>query len=95
MALVFSESIDVFVMSWNIAKISRKARLKWNLVLRAICWTIWLERNHRVFKDYEEPAFNIYAKAKEIFCFWGLNCKGMEDYSAVEMKKGWGNLFCL
>lgn len=76
------------LMACNISQLSKKAKMLWCLVCPAVCWTIWLERNHRVFENYGEPAFNVHKKTKDLFCFGGLNCKGMGEYSYVEAKEG-------
>lgn len=54
----------------------------------AVCWSIWLERNQRTFENHTELAFNVYTKAKDLFCFWAGNCKEFGDYSLEISKEG-------
>lgn len=40
------------------------------MVPTTVCWSVWLERNNRVFDNYAEPSFQVYRKAKNFLLLW-------------------------
>lgn len=86
LAWVFPNEFMVLFYALRLFRIPKKWQILWELLCPAICWSFWLERNQMVFKGYAEPALNVYKKAKEIVCFWGLNCKLADEYSVVTTK---------
>lgn len=90
---VFPKHFGSLISSWDMRNVLRKGRILWNLVLPAVCRRIWLERNQHVFEGYCEPTFKVFSRAKDLVCFWGLNCSHMEDYLATRTKEEWGRLF--
>lgn len=90
---VFPSSIASLIASWNISRVYNKGCSLWKLVCPTVCWLIWLECNKRVFEGSMEPKFNIFCRAKELTCFWGINCKNMGNYSPLDSKREWGSLF--
>lgn len=56
-------------------------------MLPAVCWRIWLERNQHVFEGYQEPAFKVFSRTKDLMCFWGLKCSHLGDYSVIRTKE--------
>lgn len=60
LAWVFPRSIGEFFGGWNLRKVSLKTRNALSLVLSAVWWSIWLERNQRVFENNAGPAYNAY-----------------------------------
>lgn len=83
----------MLLVSWNMWNVSKKGYLLWKLVCQAICWLIWLEHNKRVFEGCSELGFNIFCKAKELACFWGMECNHLGDYSVINTKRDWGQMF--
>lgn len=61
----------------------------WKMVPAAVCWTIWLERNNRVFKDHSEPTLQVYRKAKDLILFWARRCKGYDDIPIGDIHRHW------
>lgn len=49
--------------------------------------------NQRVFEGCVEPASNVYKKAKDLVCFWGLNYKLRNDYLVATSKRDWSKFF--
>lgn len=84
------DRFDVCLMEYT-----KKEATLWKLMCPTRCWLVWLEQNNRVFNDCKEPAYNVYRRAKEVTCFWGLNGFLMEDYSIVSTLEGFFFLFFL
>lgn len=47
-----------------------KGKKLWQMILAAICWAIWLERNDRVFNSHAERSYQVYRRAKNFLLFW-------------------------
>lgn len=90
---VFPSCIQDLFEGWHIFKTSRKARTLWSLVCPAVCWSIWLERNQRIFENQSKPTYIVYRKDKDRRCFWQTNCKEVGKDSFVNTKRGWRNIF--
>lgn len=90
---VHPNKVDLMLALWNISDISKRGDTLWRLVCPAVCWLVWLEQNNGVFNDCKDLAYNVYHRAKEVTCFWGLNSFLKEDYSVVSILEGWGRLF--
>lgn len=93
LAWVSLVELSTLISSWHIWGCPIRGKTLWKLTCPAVCWEIWLERNRRAFEDHAEPALNVYLKAKDFACLWGLNCGLEDDYSAASMKRNWPNLF--
>lgn len=72
------ELVDL-VRSWNVFKISKKGRMLWKMVYPAVCWTLWLERNQRVFETKWNQHSTLIGKLKIFFVFgvWGVKSLGI------------------
>lgn len=90
---VFPQDFFSLLMSWRMFGVPRKGKILWNLLLPAICWSIWLERNQTMFEGCAEPVLNVVKKAKDLACFWGVNCNLGEDYLVVSTKRDWCSMF--
>lgn len=64
----------------------------WRLVLGAVCWAIWRERNNRVFNGHSEPTWQVYRRAKDLILFWAKRCKGYEVIPNGNVMHHWGRI---
>lgn len=64
---VFPRSIREFFGGWHLRRALLKIRKALSLVLPTVWWSIWLQRNQRVFENNAEPAYNVYRKVKDRF----------------------------
>lgn len=64
--------------SWRQPLFREFGKRMWRLVLGAVSWAIWRERNNRVFNDRFELAWQVYRRAKDLILFWAKRCKGYE-----------------
>lgn len=53
----------------------------------------WLECNKRVFEGCSESVYSIFCSAKELACFWGMTYNQLGDYSVMNIKRDWGQIF--
>lgn len=84
--------VDV-ILSWKLVQGLEKAKTLWNVMGLVVCWAIWLERNNRIFDNHAEPTHVVYRKVKDFCCFWASNCKEFDSILAVDIKRGWGQVF--
>lgn len=69
------------LLSWRLQAFSALGKRIWKLVLAAVCWALWRERNNWVFRGHAEPAFQVYRHSKELILFWARRCKGYYGFS--------------
>lgn len=54
---------------WHSSTFNVFGKQVWRFVSIAICWTIWKDRNSRVFKGHVEPAWQVYRREKDLIVF--------------------------
>lgn len=47
----------------------------WNVAFMAICWSLWLEKNNRVFEDTNEGVDFIWDRVKHWVALWVYDTK--------------------
>ncbi|KAL5725553.1 hypothetical protein ACHQM5_008688 [Ranunculus cassubicifolius] len=52
--------------------LSELGKFYWKLIIHAICWGIWLERNARVFDGEERSIQQVIGSIKKLIWAWGL-----------------------
>ncbi|CAN1772223.1 hypothetical protein LINPERHAP1_LOCUS12131 [Linum perenne] len=92
----FSMDIQEFIRSWQAGNYSRRTRVFAEMLMHAIFWVIWLERNARIFRDRERSprhlvwkvAFSVgrWLKAMDAisqddFRIWMVGWNGLHDPS--------------
>lgn len=86
----FLEKLSQLVVLRRLPKFSKMGKGLWRLILPSIFWSIWLERNQKIFENYLKPSFKVFKRAMDNWCFWATNCKRLNGHSFVDVKKGWG-----
>lgn len=86
---VFPGSLKAMAEQWNTRDVDREGKVVWRLMLPPIWWSIWLERNNRVFENSLEPSFMVYKRAEKCL-FWAVCCKEI-GCSIVDVRAGWVN----
>lgn len=71
----FPISLEYFWSSW-IPSLDLRLRSPWDLLSRAIFWTIWLERNNRIFNCTFNSTSSILFKISHLFIDW---CSAAKD----------------
>lgn len=62
----------------------------------AVCWSIWLKNNRRVFDGHSKPSFQVYKRVKELISFWSPLCKGCGVLRVGDLVSDWnGVIGCL
>lgn len=61
--------------AWKGKDFSTSGNIIWRLVLGVVYWSIWFERNKRVFEGHAEPSLQVYKRAKDRILFWAPQCK--------------------
>lgn len=70
--------------SYNISANSSvrcKLCVLWKVVVLSLCWSIWLERNGRIFEDKETHWNEVWELAVFIFTFWTSQTKEFKKKS--------------
>lgn len=62
-------TIGKTVIQWKGGPFVRRRRVAWSLILAAIMWAIWKERNTRIFLGKSGSTVEVFEKAK-----WNLAC---------------------
>lgn len=75
---ISSNNCSSFIQQWFPPDKHKKNVVLWRLFLPVVWWSIWLERNHRIFEDFVEPSYITLRKAKDLCFFWAANCKIFE-----------------
>ena len=70
---------------------TRDKRIKglWSLVVFAVLWTLWRERNHRIFEDREDSLANIMDSVHYLVALWASLHKDLSQFSFKDWLKGW------
>ncbi|PON52587.1 hypothetical protein PanWU01x14_208390 [Parasponia andersonii] len=70
---------------------SKKERRKklWNAAVIAIFWSIWIERNKRIFDDAKEDLNSIWEKVKYLVALWVYDTRFFKDFSFSDHCRDW------
>lgn len=77
------------LLGWRSSVFNTFGKRIWRLVPATVCWAIWLEKNHRVFKGHSEPTWRVYRRVKEYILLWTKLCKGYEGIPDGDLHKHW------
>lgn len=61
----------------------------WSMVSATVWWSVWKERNNRVFKNYAEPSIQMYRKAKNMLLFWARRCQNCDNDHKGGVLRDW------
>lgn len=85
MSWVFSGSLDNLAGSWPIHHLNHNRKLAWTTVPAVVWWTIWKEKNARIFEGKTEEIKDIFQKAKWRLCVWLCSNKEFKDLKASDL----------
>lgn len=75
MAWTMPQIIADCFLSSNGPLFGKMGEVLWRMIVQAVCWTIWLERNRRIFEDKEETVVETWAKLNFMLAWWIVNHK--------------------
>ena len=55
----------------------------------AICWSLWLERNSRIFEDKESSLEFIWERVKFWVALWVFETKEFKDFLFSDLIRDW------
>ena len=71
------KGVDFLLMEVLLQGEGRNRRGLWRCILLAVFWTIWMERNNRIFEGKEESKELIWEKVKYLASLWA---SGLETF---------------
>lgn len=69
---------------WNYGFRSYRGKVIWKLMLVAVLWNIWLERNNRIFQGQCRRVNMVVDIILSQVSIWASNCKEFERYSSAD-----------
>jgi hypothetical protein len=67
--------------SWRARSINKEIRYAWDLYLAALWWTIWLERNRRIFQKKRKQPTVLINDIRMLFVQWSRMATGRKKES--------------
>lgn len=67
--LVIPRSMKELMLSWKSGR-RRKKQRAWNMVLIALMWVVWRERNRRAFEGAESSFLQLKCSLRSLVFFW-------------------------
>ena len=67
----------------------KRTKLLWPLVIYAVLWTLWIERNRRNFEKREESLSNILDLIYYWVALWASVRKGLNQILFSDWLRGW------
>ena len=58
---------DILLHVSGIGDLNSRRKKLWDVAVFAICWSLWLERNSRIFENIREEIDSIWDKVKYFF----------------------------
>ena len=86
---VIPQDINHFVTSDFMLRREKMTKLLWYLVIYAVLWTLWRERNQRVFEEKEESLANIIELINYWVALWASVHKDLNQISFTDWLRGW------
>lgn len=65
--------------------LGKKGKVLWRMIVHAVCWSLWLERNRRIFEDKEECLDKIWSKLKFAIAWWIFNHKMFRGFFMTDV----------
>lgn len=63
----------------------------WSMVPVALWWSVWKERNNRVFENDAESFIQGYKKAKNLLLFWARRCQECDNDHKGGLLRDWND----
>ncbi|XP_026383736.1 uncharacterized protein LOC113279249 [Papaver somniferum] len=86
---VFSENVKSNLWEWKAKKNRSMIKKIWSILPFAIWWTIWRERNYRVFNNKRRYLGQLIVTVKYTQFNWSLHTKIFEGYSLSTLICNW------
>jgi hypothetical protein len=67
------QNLYVHFTCWNDEASSRRIRMAFRMIWHAVLWTIWRERNARIFKNQFKCVYELVDEVKALSWCWALN----------------------
>lgn len=80
---------DLFEQWLGFGKGSKGKRF-WGLWICSIWWSLWLERNNKIFENCAEPSYMAYRRAYDR-CM-ALCCNDFVNWPILDLKASWVNI---
>lgn len=91
-SFIAPRSLKDLLLGWGMEAFSYVGRRLWKVVLAAICWEVWRERNNRAFRGHSEPAYIVYRRSKDLIIFWVRRCKGFDGIPSGALVMDWSSV---
>lgn len=59
---------------------NKMAKVLWQCMVLALLWTIWMERNSRIFEERSMELIGIFEKAKYLASLWASTDTAFKDF---------------
>lgn len=74
--------------------LGKRVRIFWNAVIHGICWFVWLERNRRLFENFEESNEQCWEKIKIHISTWIGSHIEFRNVSISDLLRDWSYIYC-
>ncbi|KAL8550873.1 hypothetical protein ACS0TY_000083 [Phlomoides rotata] len=69
--------------------LSKRCKILWRIIVPAVMWSIWLERNMRIFNDCQESMEEVWGRIKYRASLWASSHKLFKSYSLSDLVRSW------
>ena len=69
--------------------INTRGHVFWSVIVQAMCWTLWLERNRRIFEDIEESLEDVWDRFKFRAAWWVSKHKEFKAFFVSDIVRDW------
>ena len=71
---------------------NKMARALWNSMIVALIWSIWMERNDRIFSDKESHPQDLFERAKYLASVWASTDKSFRGFPLSLIVNNWRDI---
>ncbi|XP_026410448.1 uncharacterized protein LOC113305647 [Papaver somniferum] len=76
-----TNDIKNLLLSWRVGGVSQRKKFFWQILLFAIIWMLWLERNSRVHGGRSKSKDELVKAVKSNICMWSMDTNIFRDFS--------------
>ncbi|OVA10600.1 hypothetical protein BVC80_3295g1 [Macleaya cordata] len=80
--------MDLFSM-WDTQRLNLQGKEIWELILAAVVWCLWVERNRRAFEDKEKSREKLIIEIKALIFYWASTMRSFQDVSFQNVIVNW------
>ena len=81
---------DFLAIEWCFKGNKKKAKLLWRCCCMAAAWSVWQERNARIFENRFLEAQEVWSKIKSLASLWAFSSRIFGSLSVTEISRNWG-----